>query len=148
MKCMQVFAVSLGIFFFGAMLAPPAHADDGTLITRLTFSAPVEIPGKVLAAGTYEFRLADPILDPDVVEILDKDGMHLIAIVMVNPDSRLAPTDKTVIKFKQRAPGAPEAITEWFSPGETDGYQFCYPPVKSVAPANISLHSAAVAIHK
>ena len=57
------FAVSvLGLAFASTATV---RADDYNKKTRLTFSQPVEIPGKVLPAGTYIFRLADSLTDPD-----------------------------------------------------------------------------------
>jgi hypothetical protein len=37
----------------------PAEADTWDQLTYFTFSAPVEIPGTILPAGTYSFKLAD-----------------------------------------------------------------------------------------
>lgn len=38
---------------------PLVHADDWNQTTRFTSSQPVQIPGRVLPAGTYRFQLAD-----------------------------------------------------------------------------------------
>src|SRR5580700_184053 len=40
----------------------------------ITFNGPVEVPGTVLPAGTYEFKLVDPMGDPNVLEIRNEDG--------------------------------------------------------------------------
>ena len=41
-----------------------AYADEWDQKTIFTFSAPVEIPGQVLGAGTYVFKLADSFWRP------------------------------------------------------------------------------------
>jgi hypothetical protein len=56
--------------------------------TFLTFSGPVQIPGKTLQAGTYTFQMADLIADRHVLQVLDKDGKSIIATVMTVPDTR------------------------------------------------------------
>ena len=45
---------------FGLFFELAAHADENNQETTITFSAPVQIPGQVLSAGTYTFELANP----------------------------------------------------------------------------------------
>src|ERR1700730_3742746 len=66
--------------------APPASADQSDKKTVFTFSAPVEIPGKVLPAGTYVFKLLDSTSNRDIVQVWDKDEQHLIATMLALPD--------------------------------------------------------------
>src|SRR5881628_672267 len=106
---------------------PRARADESDKKTTVTFSGPVEIPGRVLPAGTYVFKRLD-LNDPNVVEILSADEMHLAAIVLGIPASRRDVTDKTVIELREpRAAGAPPAIRDWFYPGDLEGVAFVYP---------------------
>ncbi|MCU1340646.1 MAG: hypothetical protein JWN92_69 [Candidatus Acidoferrum typicum] len=49
--------------------ARQAEADDLDQKIIFTFSGPVEIPGKVLLAGTYVFKLADTLGDREVVQV-------------------------------------------------------------------------------
>jgi hypothetical protein len=118
------FAVSV----LGLALAAPGtvRADDYNKKTRLTFSQPVEIPGRVLPAGTYTFRLADSLTDRHIVQIFNADESTLIATVMAIPDYRLTATEATVIKFNEVPSGSPEAIRAWFYPGSTVGQEFVY----------------------
>src|SRR6266478_6220769 len=78
----------------------PLMADEFDKETKLEFSGPVEVPGKVLAAGKYVFKIAD---------------------------SREDTPDKTIIQFEERPSGSPEAIHSWFYPGDNTGWQFVYP---------------------
>jgi hypothetical protein len=84
-------------------LLPGAKADEWNQKTVFTFSGPVEIPGQILPAGTYV------------------------------PDHHLRPSDKTIIKFEERAAGSPDALKAWFYPGRTYGHEFVYPKTEALA---------------
>lgn len=113
-------------------LAPRMKADAWDQLTKVTFSEPVEIPGQVLAAGTYWFRLMDSPSDRDIVQILNADQSRSIAIILAIPDYRLKPTGKTVITFEERAANAPQAVKAWFYPGDNYGQEFVYPKPRAM----------------
>ena len=119
--------VLCGAAVLAACLAPAAHADEWTKLTYFTFSAPVEMPGMVLPAGSYKFELADPDSTRRVVRISDKEGGKIHGIFLSIPDQKLEPSDKPIVMFKETPAGAPEAVKAWFYPGETTGYEFVYP---------------------
>ena len=111
-----------------------ARADQFDQLMVFTFDSPVEIPGAVLPAGTYQFKLADPESDRSVVRVLNADGSRVYATVTTIVEQRGTPTDKPVVTFEERAAGSPQAITAIFYPGETTGMQFEY-PLTPIAPA-------------
>src|SRR5204862_769013 len=113
-------------------------ADQWDKKTIVTFNAPVEVPGKVLPAGTYVFKLLDSASNRNIVQIYDKDEKQLLATILALPDYRLKPSDKPVITFEERPSGSPEAIKAWFYPGELYGQQFVYPHDRAVALAKRS----------
>ena len=121
----------LGLFVLSVPLTVRADAWDKA--TQLTFNQPVEVPGMVLGAGTYTFRLADVDSERKVVQILNADGTHLYENVLTIPAYRLDPTDKTIITFEERAKGTPQAIHTWFYPGSNSGEEFVYPPAEALA---------------
>jgi hypothetical protein len=130
------------LFLAGAAwFAPVAKADEWDKQTVLTFNEPIELPGKILPAGTYVFRLADSQSDRNVVQVFTEDQKQLLATIMAIPAYRLEPTDKTVVTFDERPSGSPEALHKWFYPGDTYGFEFVYPKtdtqlaVKSEQPA-------------
>ena len=41
-------------------------------------------------------------------------------------------TDKTVMTFRERAAGSPEAIRAWFYPGNSWGQEFVYPKTRAI----------------
>jgi hypothetical protein len=114
-------------------LAPTAAADESDKKTIVTFSAPVEIPGKALPAGTYVFKVLDTSATRNIVQVFDKDEKQLYATIMAVPDYRLKPPDKPLIKFEERVSNAPEAIKAWFYPGDSNGWAFVYPHDRAVA---------------
>ena len=63
----------------GAGLTPRLFADQLDKKTVVTFSAPVEIPGKALPAGTYVFKLLDSSSSRNIVQVWDKHQKHLLA---------------------------------------------------------------------
>jgi hypothetical protein len=103
----------------------------------VTFSAPVEIPGQVLMAGTYVFKLLDSPSNRTIVQIFNKDQTKLFATVLAIPDYRLKPTGKTVITFDERPAGSPEAIKAWFYPGDEYGQEFVYPKTRAMQLAKV-----------
>jgi hypothetical protein len=102
-------------------------ADEHNQATQMTFSGPVEIPGQVLAAGTYWFALMDNVSDRDIVQIWNQDRSQLIATVFTVADYRFQSADQTIVTFEERPGDQPEAIQAWFYPGENSGHAFIYP---------------------
>ena len=102
-----------------------AHADEVNEATKLTFSQSVQVPGRVLPAGTYLFKLADSG-DHHMVQIFNADGTEFYGMIMTIPTNRLDPNDKTVITLADQ-PDAPKALLKWFYPGALTGEEFIYP---------------------
>jgi hypothetical protein len=114
-------------------MAPRALADAWDQRTIFAFSGPVEIPGQVLAAGTYVFKLADSSSNRNVVQVFSKNEKHLYGTFLAVPDERLKPAGKPIITFDETPAGSPEAVRAWFYPGENYGHQFVYPKPKALA---------------
>jgi hypothetical protein len=114
-------------------LAPRALADEWDQRTIFTFSGPVEIPGQVLSAGTYVFKLADSTSNRNIVQVFSKNEKYLYGTFLAIPNQRLRPAGKAIITFDETPAGSPEAVRAWFYPGENYGHQFVYPKPKAVA---------------
>jgi hypothetical protein len=54
------------------------------------------------------------------------------ATILAIPNYRLKATDKTVVTFRERPAGEPEALRAWFYPGRNWGEEFVYPRAKAV----------------
>ena len=124
-KKMMWVALAASVLCLG--LRSTAYADEWNKKTILTFSQPVEIPGHVLPAGTYTFKLFNSLSDRHIVQVFNADGSKIIATFMTIADYRLTPTDETVVRFKEMPKGSPEAIRAWFYPGNRTGQEFVYP---------------------
>jgi hypothetical protein len=120
---------------------PSAKADDWDRKTTVTFSAPVEVPGvgaQTLPAGTYVFKIADSQGDRHIVQIFNQTEDHVFTTILAIPNYRLKATDKTVMTFRERAEGQPEAIHAWFYPGHNWGEEFVYPKTRALELAKIN----------
>ena len=112
-------------------LPTAAQAQPADQRTTLTFNNPVEIPGRVLPAGRYEFRLADDGETADVVQVL-KDN-KVIGTYLTVPTDRLENPGTSFVTFEHTVAGAPPAIRAWFYPGNSTGEEFVYPKDRAVA---------------
>ena len=124
------------VMLIAIMVAPFALADEWNKETIVRFSRPVEIPGQVLPAGKYVFKLADSQSDRHIVQIFNEDRTKVLATILATPDYRLEPTDKTVISMEERRSGSPEAVGSWFYPGDNYGSRFVYPAERMLLAAN------------
>ena len=124
-------ALGLGGFLaLAPFLAQPVMADEWNKKTEFQFSAPVEIPGKVLAPGKYVFQLVNSDSDRNIVQVFseDSDGRQsLVTTLLAIPAYIFETPDKPIVHFEERPSGAPEAIHSWFYPGENTGWEFVYP---------------------
>ena len=130
---------SIGTGFCLAVLcllaAPKAKADAWDHKTVVTFSEAVEVPGvgqHILPAGTYVFKLLDSPSDRHIVQIFSEDGTHVYTTILAIPNYRLKATDKTVMTFRERPAGEPEAIRAWFYPGHEWGEEFVYAKPRAI----------------
>jgi len=132
MKFMKTIFAVLALTLLGATLAPGARADTWNKKTVVTFNQPVEIPGRILPAGTYTFQLLDSPSDRHIVQIFNADGSQIITTILAINDYRLRPTGDTVMKFSERPGDSPEALRAWFFPGDNFGQEFVYPKVRAI----------------
>jgi hypothetical protein len=109
--------------------------------TNVTFSQTIEIPGvgqKFLPAGKYVFKLVDSLSNRDIVQIFNEDETHVFATILTIANYRLKATDETVMTFRERPAGQPEAIRAWFYPGANWGQEFVYPKARAVELAKVT----------
>jgi LPXTG-motif cell wall-anchored protein len=131
----------IALIAVGALFAASAGADQWNKLTYVTFSAPIDLPGVGLPAGTYTFKLADTMANRNVVQVFSRDGKHIYGTFLTMADSRLEPAGKTIITFKEQVAGAPEAVRAWFYPGDTYGVEFVYPKSQALRIAKASNES-------
>jgi LPXTG-motif cell wall-anchored protein len=114
------------------------NADTWNKMTKVTFSAPVQVPGPAaqggvvtLPAGTYVFRLQDSPSQRHVVEVTNTRGDRVYSTILAINDYRVNASSKTIMYFSERASGTPPAIKAWFYPGDNYGQRFVYPKVQA-----------------
>lgn len=135
MKLFKMFAAVLSVAVLCLLAVPSASADDWNRKTVITFSGPVEVPGvgaQTLPAGTYVFKIFDSQSDRHIVQIFNQDETHVFTTILAIPNYRLKTTDKTVISFRERPAGQPEALKAWFYPGRQWGEEFVYAKSRAV----------------
>lgn len=121
-KLCLLIAWAITCFLFYGVAVHAAEADQ---YTKLTFTKPVEIPGQVLPAGTYVFKLANRD-DLNTVQIFNADGTRVYATLQTNPTERMEPTGSTTLTLAERPSGEPAALLKWFYPGNNVGHEFVY----------------------
>jgi hypothetical protein len=125
-----VFVRSFAAFaFLLALLVvlPAARADQANQATKVTFNQAVQIPGRVLPAGTYWFVLPENINEHYEVRIFNADQTIVYATVFTNNAERSQITEHSAFTFAERGSSQPQAIVTWFYPGSTTGHEFLYP---------------------
>ena len=135
MNRFKVVAMGLALCLLVVGVSTGAQADEWNKKTIVTFSQPVEVPGvgaQVLPAGTYVFRLVESSSNRNIVRILSADEKHIFTTILAIPNFRLHSTDKTVMTFRERAAGQPEAIRAWFYPNDNFGQEFVYPKFRAI----------------
>src|ERR1700739_3179945 len=123
MKINKSYIVVGLIIAFSLFFELAAHADELDQATTITFSAPIQIPGQVLPAGSYLFKLADGDSDR-IVQIFNADRTVLYATLQTIATERQEPTGHTVVALAEQGAGQPDALVKWFYPGDETGHEF------------------------
>lgn len=140
--------VTVGLLFAFVILLPSVRAGVYDQATKLTFNQPVQIPGRVLPAGTYWFVLANTPSSRNIVNIYDSDRSTLYAtIITINTES-LTIGNEIIVTFAEREPMQPETLVSWRYPGESSGHQFVYSTSERHALAQVKYHTEMVTAQK
>jgi hypothetical protein len=118
--------ITAGLVLASLIMLPVAHADEWDQASQLTFSQSVQIPGRVLPAGTYWFVLADTVGSRNIIQVFNSDRSTLYATVLAVTAERPHPSDNTTITFAKRESMPTNAIVTWFYPGRNSGHEFVY----------------------
>jgi len=135
MKLLKGLGIALCLAVMFVLVVPTATADDWNRKTVITFSGPVEVPGvgqHNLPAGTYVFKILDSQSDRHIVQIFNQDETQVLTTILAIPNYRLKTNDKTVITFRERPAGEPEALRAWFYPGHAWGEEFVYEKPRAI----------------
>jgi hypothetical protein len=140
MKIFKVIALLCSFALVVMAFAVNVQADTFNKKTVFTFSGPFEVPGvdaQILPAGTYVFKVLESFGDRNIVQIFNEDETHLFTTILAINNYRLKPAEKTVLTFKERGEGQPEAIKAWFYPDNAFGQEFVYSKKRALELAKI-----------
>ena len=126
MKLLKLRMIAGFVITFALSFDLPAHANEENQMTKLTFSQSVQVPGRILPAGTYQFVLATNDSNRNIVKIFNADGTELYATIQTISAERGIKAYGTSVTFAQRSNGQPEALVTWFYPGNDIGHEFVY----------------------
>lgn len=121
-KQLMILATMLGFL----IMLPIARASETDQATKMTFNTAVQVPGRVLPAGTYWFFVKENNASPDIVQIFNEDRSKLYATILTINAERSSPTSDTSITFADRGSMQPETMVSWFYPGQVSGHEFLY----------------------
>src|SRR5689334_4359052 len=111
-KRLAILAILFGCLLLWAAI--PAAADEWNKKTTVTFAQPVELPGIILPAGTYVFKLLNSYTNRNIVLVYNEQENHLYTMILAINNYRLNPTGEPVLRFTERGRGAPDAVRAWF----------------------------------
>jgi hypothetical protein len=107
---------------FGAV----AHADEWNKETKITVNQAIQVPGAVLPAGSYIFKLVDSQSNRNIVQVLNPRQDHVYATVIAINNYQMEPKGHTVFTFYEVPAGNPQPVKAWFYPGDNYGQEFVY----------------------
>jgi hypothetical protein len=127
MQIKKFYLVLTMLIAMSALFQLPARADESTETTKVTFSAPVEVPGHALPAGTYIFERANDSGLREVVHIFNADHTVLYATMQTIPVDRMQTTSDPSITLAEQGSGNPDVLVSWFYGDSLTGHEFIYP---------------------
>ena len=128
MRRKNIVLLTIAALLLALSLGPRAKADDWDKKTIVTFDQDVQIPGQVLPAGTYVFKLFRSSSDRFTVQVWDGSEFQLLATLITIGDSYPNPSGKAyfVLDTSGTDEGYPPAVVSWFFPGSDEGRDFIY----------------------
>jgi hypothetical protein len=132
MQFLKVISLMLGSLLLCVTLSPPANASEWDKKVIVTFDQDTEIPGLVLPAGTYVFKLAPVNSSRNIVQVWDADEMQLYSTLIAVREYASETPDNAYFLLDNSQEGYPPAVVSWFYPGENMGWSFIYPRAPQV----------------
>jgi hypothetical protein len=115
-------SVALGAALLAATAVPQLSASDRDRKTIMTFTAPVQVSGVILPAGTYVFKTYSE--DRNVVVVTNREETQVEATVHTVPIEAPVIPDKARVELSEGSANTPEALSAWFYPGDELGWSF------------------------
>jgi hypothetical protein len=122
---MKRFVISV-FFALGLTLLSNASFAQQEDMLKLHTTEPLAIPGHVLPAGEYVFRLVEGDQYPHMVEVMRADGSSLYGLFQLAPVQRTAFSGDSAVTLTAPDATGFKRISQWYFPGAKNGYQFVY----------------------
>jgi hypothetical protein len=125
MNIRRTLGVVLGAALALGIAVPAARASMRNEATKVTFGAPVQVPGVVLPAGTYWFE--ETALPTGIVKIVSSDWSKVYATVSTLPVDRRSWAGRGTwdghgqIVLAKGTAGQPDTVLDWFYPAASPG---------------------------
>jgi hypothetical protein len=116
------FIFALLLIMAGSAVSAAAQ-EEGALDIHVNKA--VAIPGKVLPAGDYVFRLVESTSGANEVKVMSADGKTFYGFIPITRASKNDMTDHAVVKTVEDEAGT-SRIDTWFFPASRDGFEFIY----------------------
>lgn len=91
--------------------------------TTVEFTTATRLPGITLQPGQYVFKLGEPKMKQNVVEVYSSDGSKKIATLLTVDYTAPAPAGETLVVFDKTEP---RTLRAWYAPGNPIGREFVY----------------------
>ena len=130
--------VAASFALISGFFALSVDANDWNKATLITTNQPMEVPGRVLPAGKYTFRLMDSLSNRQIVQIMSDDQTKLYQTVLAIPDYRAEAADRASITFYEAPRGSVIPVQSWFYAGEHSGVEFVYPKERAAVLAKVT----------
>jgi hypothetical protein len=114
-----------------SIAGPVTRADDSGQQATVTIQSPQQVPGSVLAAGTYMFKQTGAQSGWVIVQIYSNDGSALVTTILAYPNAKVASNGQNVVTYPANGSGSIPAMEGIVFTGDSTVEQFAYP--KTVA---------------
>jgi len=129
MKIVRILPAVVAVTLAGFVRADVPPEDKSTI----TISEPLEVPGAVLAPGTYVVKLVDSQSDHNIVMFTSADEMKVYALALATPHVAARDPQNATFVFYTAADGSNKALRTWYTAGNRYGNDFVYPPERAAA---------------
>ena len=128
MRKQTIIPFVLAAVLLALSLPRAASEDDWDKKTVVTFDQDVEIPGQVLPAGTYVFKLFSSSSNRCIVQVWAEGESQPLATLITVGDTYPNDSGKSyfVLDMIGTDEGYPPAVVSWFFAGSHEGRDFIY----------------------
>jgi hypothetical protein len=110
-----------------SLVSPAVRADDTTKQTNVTLSSAKQVPGSVLAAGTYIFKQTGSQAGWVIVQVYSNDGSALMTTILAYPNPKVASNGQNFVTYPANGSGTIPAMEGIVFTGDSTVEQFAYP---------------------